>query len=177
MSRPPNRPPRELVQRREEQAWALRLRGRTEAQIAAELGITQGAVSKILRRVAAQALRRLTKEVALARAVQYGQLEHIASEAMRAWDRSLEDSVTTKETEGRPTERTTRTQCGNPALLGQVRAALADIRDLLGLNAPARSALPSLGDEELLRKVAPALKVVYVDPPEGVGSYPTERSA
>jgi transcriptional regulator with XRE-family HTH domain len=173
MRRPPNRPPRDLVQRREEQAWALRLQGRTEAEIAAALGVTQGAVSKILHRVERQALRRLTREAALLKVVQLAQLEHIVDEAMRAWAVSLEDSVTVQGFSDGKFIVTTRTQCGNPALLGQARGALADIRALLGLEAPARSALPAIPDEEL----APVLKVISADPPAGDESLPAVRIA
>jgi predicted transcriptional regulator len=164
----PKRPPREEVQRREEVAWALRVAGRTEAAIAQELGITQGAVSKILDRVSKAALRRLTREVELYKVVQLEQLEHIVSEAMRAWEVSKEDSVTVQGFSDGKFIVTTKTQCGNPAFLGQVRGALADIRDLLGLNTTATAQAPA-EPVKIVVEYRDALKKVYGEEPAPLG--------
>jgi hypothetical protein len=162
---PGNAPAREVSRQREQDAWTLRQEGRTEAAIAERLGVSQPAVSKMLRRVEARVLKDLSGRVGRMKAAQTAQLEHITSQAMRAWEVSLEDSVTVQATEGGAFVVTTKTQSGNPAHLGQARGALADIRAIWGLNAPARMAL---GDEELLQRATglmvefeKALKLVY----------------
>jgi hypothetical protein len=177
------RPTNEVARQREAEVWRLRRLGRhTMAEIAEELHISESAVCLILHRVEDRALTALTKEVGRIKAVQTAQLETAAAEAMRAWDRSLEDVETVKRvavgagadpegrrerlrlflervgadatdeqidvligalTEGAGEERleqTVKGQSGNPALLGQFREALADIRKIWGLDAPQKIA-------------------------------------
>lgn len=162
----PGKVPREVTRQRETEAWRLRQGCWTEARIAAELGVSQQAVSKILARVAARVLKELDELVEAEKVIQLDQLHEIAHQAMRAWERSLEDGVTVKETAGvgGGIETTTKGQSGNPALLAQARGALADIRDLLGLNAKAND-LSELSDEELLRRAGGVVRldVVFQD--------------
>jgi predicted transcriptional regulator len=44
-------PPRQVTEQRERRAWQLRQQGRKQREIAAELGITQQAVSLALKRI------------------------------------------------------------------------------------------------------------------------------
>lgn len=156
------RPPLQVTRNREKEAWELRQRFWTEQRIADHLGIERSTVSKMLDRVE----RRLAEELAQAalpiKSRQTAQLEHIASEAYEAWERSKEpaelERVVTAETsvvggalgDDGPVEVTlpaveTRTtneskgQTGDPAHLNTAMKALADIREIWGLDAPKKN--------------------------------------
>lgn len=146
--------PDQVARERERIAWSLRQRCWTEARIAAELGVSQPAVSKILARVEKRLLARLTKRADRVKARQTAQLEHITNEAMTEWERSKQDSETVKTTEegaeGVPsfttkTETTVKGQTGNPSLLAQAREAMADIRKIWGAEAPTKTDVTSAG--------------------------------
>lgn len=156
------RPPVQVTRNREKEAWELRQRFWTEQRIADHLGIERSTVSKMLDRVE----RRLAEQLAAAalpiKSRQTAQLEHVASEAYEAWERSkLEaelERVVTAETsvvggalgDDGPVEVTlpaveTRTtnerkgQTGDPAHLNTAMKALADIREIWGLDAPKKN--------------------------------------
>lgn len=84
---PSNVPP-SLVREREIRAWDLACRGRSQVAIAADLGITQAAVSQILKRVTQRYAKRLETEVEARKAVHTARLEYIVSEALDAWAES-----------------------------------------------------------------------------------------
>jgi transcriptional regulator with XRE-family HTH domain len=134
------RPPtREEVRQREETAWSLRQRGWSQQRIAAELGVSQPAVHKILRRVERRVLARLSHSVASVKARQAGQLEFLLDEAVQAWERSK--GKTTRETRReshriRETVRETRDSCGDIRFLAEARALLEAERDLWGIGDP-----------------------------------------
>jgi hypothetical protein len=91
----------------------------------------------MLRRTEDKVLKGLEDRAVIERVVQLDQLDHIFDEAMRAWERSLEDAVTVRtDAEGAVLERTVKGQSGNPALLARAMDALAAKRTLLGLDAP-----------------------------------------
>lgn len=145
-----NRPiPAEASAARRAEAWRLRTDElRTEADIAARLGVSQQAVSKMLAAIEREVLAELAEDVQQYKATQHARLEAIFHRAIRAFERSQQDAETVKtveaaETEGDPTTRketTIRGQAGDASLLAQARGALADQRDLWGLNAPAKIA-------------------------------------
>lgn len=97
--------PPEVVRDRERKAWDLRQRFWTEARIAQELGISQPAVSKILRRVETRLADRFAKRASRIKARQTAQLEVIATEAFDAWLHSKTPQLT---------ERTTKKAGGPP---------------------------------------------------------------
>lgn len=143
----------------------MRQKMHTEAEIAVELGITQSAVSQMLKRISSKVLDRLTSQAEEIKAAQTAQLEQIASESMRGWERSQ----TAAESERTVTEevmlegtqpdgakvqipsikqtitKTTEYQAGDPRFLDQARGALADIRDIWGLEAPKKKDITSGG--------------------------------
>src|SRR5205823_4360578 len=80
----------ETVRHREVVAWTSRKQGRTQGQIAEELGISQPAVSKILRRVDRRTLKRLERDVKLVKVKQAERLDELYQEAMWAWNDSKE---------------------------------------------------------------------------------------
>lgn len=122
----------------------LRRKCWTQERIATELGLARETVSRTLANLARAVARRLEDRAVVERVEQLDQLDLIADEALRAWERSLLDAETQKtveaaEVEGDPTtrrEKTVKGQSGNPALLARAMDALAAKRSLLGLDAP-----------------------------------------
>src|SRR5262249_54508846 len=76
---------REIVRGREQIAWGARQAGYTQWRIALALGISQPAVSKILRRVERRVLAGLEADVRAVKLKQSLQLEFIVDQALRAW--------------------------------------------------------------------------------------------
>ena len=99
----------------EQLAEAVRLQARcwTQSRIADALGVHQSTVSRALARHNDRILARLTRRSAATRGRQLEQLEWIVDQAVGAWELQTEEI--------------------NPALLREARAAMKDIRDLLGL--------------------------------------------
>lgn len=150
------KPKRSLTKAREARAWELSVRCKTTRQIAAILieeglgPITQQAVSLMLVRVGQRETAKLTEEVSAYKAKQAKLLEFLASESLDAWDRSMNpaterrvETVTIKARHGadqvdlpaKKVTRTTRWRDGDPRFLAEARAAAADIRRMLGLDA------------------------------------------
>jgi predicted transcriptional regulator len=135
-SRPPTR---EEVRQREETAWSLRQRGWSQLRIAAELGVSQPAVHKILRRVERRVLARLADSVESLKAKQSGQLEFLLDEAVQAWERSKGKTVRETKRESlwnRETVTETRDACGDPRYLAEARSILEAERRLWGIGVP-----------------------------------------
>lgn len=138
----------DIARMRERQAWELRAQFKTQAEIATIIGVDQTAVSKMLRRVNQQAQAQLAQEAASAKMMQVSQLEYIALEAMRAWERSKQASKATRiRTRTMGTSKTrkltdsaveTEMREGDTRYLQAAMKALSDIRDILGLNAPVK---------------------------------------
>lgn len=145
---------REVVLQREVNVWELRQKGWSQVRIAAHLELDQSTVSKILKRVSERALSELGDEVVNTKLTQVRVLEHIADEALQAWEASKQNNriVTQKVVrpgEGAkgldgqppqpsPTEVTQRVEDkdGDPRYLETAMKALADVRKILGADAP-----------------------------------------
>ena len=160
----PSKVPRALVVERETTAWTMACQGRTQYEIAAKLGISQPAVSQILKRVSTRVLKQLETEVAQRKALQNIRLEGIYAEAMDAWHESKQPKKKSRSKKlvaggGLTPEQLTAARDGVPLHVGQrtVReettneaatcdgnflflqtalAALADQRKLWGIDAP-----------------------------------------
>ena len=163
-----------MAREHERRAWGLRQRGRTQEQIAAELQITQQAVSKILARVSDRYLKQVEAKVGRIKAQQTAQLEQIVSESMDAWERSKKPqrtltTVTRTGAEGQTSEQTTQQaveQVGDVAYLDQARAALADLRKVWGIDAPQK--VEHSGEmTQILEYPAPDEPDETPDPPVG----------
>lgn len=157
--------PRSRISSREMRALELSVQGFTQIEIAAELGVTQAAVSKILNRVETRVLKDRMALVDRLKTQQTLRLEHLYREGMRAWERSKSDSTRRRQrklqdgTKEGPTiaELVVETEHGNPQFLEVARKALADERKLWGLNrpeamnveAPRPNPYADLNDEEL----------------------------
>jgi DNA-binding CsgD family transcriptional regulator len=128
---------KEVTLAREAQIWALRLKGHTQVRIAGELGIHQGTVSKILGRVSTRVARQLHREIAQRKAEQVFQLEHVAQEAMEAWERSKRAATVVQKRTAAGEDTTimdVTSQVGDPRFLETAIAALADIRKVLDMD-------------------------------------------
>lgn len=153
--------PRTRIVERQRVAVERALAGDSQYQIAALLGISQPAVSKILRRADDQTLQDLRERGLRVKGRQVLQLEHIRAEAMAAWHRSKTDAVRKRQRRsdgaGAGTsvaEVVTEAQHGDPRYLAEARNALTDQRKLLGLDAPQQLHLDAgpfahLTDEQL----------------------------
>jgi hypothetical protein len=165
---PSNVPP-SLVREREIRAWDLACRGRSQVAIAADLGITQSAVS-------------LETEVEARKAVHTARLEYIVSEALDAWAESKKPRQKSRSrktvipvnlaaaAENQPLVggasvpvreevlKEAVTMVGDVSYLSVALQADAELRKLHGINAPKRfdvshrvRPLEQHSDEELAR--------------------------
>jgi predicted transcriptional regulator len=133
------------IRTRELRALELATLGWSQHQIAADLGISQAAVSKSLKRIELRVLRDLTETVERQKARQTLRLEHLFAEAMAAWEQSKTDSTRRRQrktqagtggTGATVAEIVTENQHGDPRYLDEARKALADHRKIWGLDAP-----------------------------------------
>jgi hypothetical protein len=117
----------------------------SQHQIAADLGISQAAVSKLLKRIETRVLRELAETVERQKARQTLRLEHQYAEAMRAWEESKVDTTRKRQrkthggsggTDATVAEVVVENQHGDPRYLEVARKALADVRKVWGLDAP-----------------------------------------
>lgn len=145
----------------------------TEAQIAEELGVTQQAVSLILKRQAAKLATAFADQAANIRATQTAQLEHLAAEAAAAWERSKlnaeSERTVTEEIQFKTDEeqfgdggelvrrkkifvpavkvvvtKTSEGQAGDPRFISEARGALSDIRKIWGLEAATKTEITGI---------------------------------
>jgi DNA-binding CsgD family transcriptional regulator len=135
--------PRRRIQARELQVLELFLAGRTQHQIAATVGISQAAVSKILQRIEERALTDLSNRVERQRARQTLRLEYIVNASMRAWHASQTDRLRKRQRKtdadgvaATVAELVSENRHGDPRYLAEARAALKDLRAIWGLEAP-----------------------------------------
>jgi hypothetical protein len=82
------RPHPNVTALREVKAWSLRARGWTETRIAVELGVNQSSVSRMLERIEARELARMSASVERTKVVHHAQLDHVIEESLDAWYRS-----------------------------------------------------------------------------------------
>jgi transcriptional regulator with XRE-family HTH domain len=133
------------IRTRELRAMELTVLGWSQHQIAADLGVSQAAVSKILRRVEERVLRELRAVVEHQKVRHTWRLEHLFAEAMRAWGDSKADTTRRRQRKSQDgsggagttvAEIVSENQHGDPRFLEEARKALADHRKLWGLDAP-----------------------------------------
>jgi hypothetical protein len=137
---------------REVRAAQLDLEGRSQHAIAQELGISQPAVSKMLKRVADRLLADVAWQVDRQRARQTLRLEFIYSEAIQAWRASQQEGQRRRQRRtdsahggqgSTVAELISENRCGDPRFLDEARRALGDLRSLWGVNAPERLSIQS----------------------------------
>lgn len=150
----------------------------TQRRIADELGISQGTVSQTISDYVALAGTKeaLGQAASRMQAIHIAKLEHIASQAMEAWElskqpkRRMSKKSGTKSTPARgrkpaaeevseESSATQEDQTGQPAYLMAAMKALADARAIAGADAPTKSigavfgAGPLPGDNELTKRI------------------------
>ena len=137
--------PRTRIRTREFRAIELAVLGWSQQQIATDLGISQAAVSKLLKRVEERILRELAEAIERQKARQTLRLEHQYAEAMRAWEQSKADATRKRQrktqggaggSDSTVAEVVVQNQHGDPRYLEVARKALADVRKVWGLDAP-----------------------------------------
>jgi Mn-dependent DtxR family transcriptional regulator len=131
----------ETIRYRETYAHKRRLERATQWEIANELGISQAAVSKILRRIDRRILRQMEADVQLVKVRQSRRLNDLYEEALYGWRESLgvEWKDTSRSGERAEKVESSRTRSGDPRFLAAALAVLESERRLWGLsgNAPA----------------------------------------
>jgi hypothetical protein len=158
---------KEQQREREARVWKLRNIGYTHERIADEIGVDKSTITKMLQRLSLKASKALITEVVEEKYAQIGMLRHVVEESFDGWERSKQSAkVMTTRTPTRqagegapaakPTDATVRVsdQDGDTRYLTEARAALADIRKLMGLDSPSKLMsinLDSLTDEQLQR--------------------------
>jgi predicted transcriptional regulator len=137
--------PRARIIDRQLRAWELAIVGRSQRAIALELGVSQSAVSKILRRVGRQRSHELEQLAAQQLGLDVDRLDYVFREAADAWEKSKTESSRRRQQRtqrdgpaaagaGASTtiaEAIVSTREGDPRFLSQARAAVADRRALL----------------------------------------------
>ena len=155
--------PQRRIRLREAQVLDRYLTGQSQYQIASGVGISQPAVSKILRRLEDRQLADLGLKRDRQRAQQTMHLRFLYAQAMGAWQASQEDGERRRQrkTSSRAgggdqtvAELVSENRHGDPRFLETARRILADVRGLWGVNAPERLAVEgrvvgALADSEL----------------------------
>lgn len=180
---------------RERRAVELAVLGSTQHDIAAELRISQAAVSKLLARVDERALADMSSTVARQKVRQSQRLERVFAESMRAWERSKEDTTKRRQRQsgreggaggGNQTiaEVVVETKHGDPRYLETARKAMTDMRSIWGLDAPQQVDIThsdpyeNLTDEELQQRIAQQealLRSHDTDPSDPTGIMTSRR--
>ena len=137
--------PRARIRTRELRTLELATLGWSQHQIAADLGISQAAVSKILKRIELRVLRELNETVDRQKARQTVRLEYLFAQAIAAWGQSKSDTTRRRQRRTQAgagaagatvAEIVTENQHGDPRYLDEALKALADQRKIWGLDAP-----------------------------------------
>ena len=138
----------EITTERENQIWELRQKCWTQERIAKEIGISQPAVAKTLKRLSDRYYQELMEDIKTAKANQITQLEHISDEAMQSWEKSKGTTYINKKGD------TPFVFAGDSKFLMTAMKAKEDIRKIMGADAPTKSFnynkdITSMSDEEL----------------------------
>jgi predicted transcriptional regulator len=149
----------------------LAIDGWSQHEIAADLHVSQAAVSKMLQRADERALRDLTTTIERQKVRQTQRLERVIREATRAWEQSKGEATRRRQrkrardgdSDGAETvaEVVVDTRHGDPRYLDAIRKALADVRKVWGLDAPQQVAVHDgrrpfdhLSDADLLAELS-----------------------
>lgn len=127
----------------------MRSRGYTLEEIADELGIATGNVSRLLSKLNDRALKANVSKVARTKVEQTQILWHSVSQAMRAWEASKEPLQRVRQLDDGSTVTEVVRREGNPTYLHTVFKALADIRSIWGLDVAPATVDPIQGIAQL----------------------------
>jgi DNA-binding MarR family transcriptional regulator len=187
---------KEITQHHEMRAFELRQQLWTHERIAKELGVERSTVTKMLKRINKRYSDKLEDEVKRIRAEHTLHLEHMADEAMQAWLASKQPAKDARRRKtvrrGEEEENRVQTQNADPRFLAEARAALADIRDIWGADAPSKLAPTDptgekefgqdagISDEQRAARIAAlfdAARTRRAGPAAGDGQTPMEAAA
>lgn len=134
------------VRLRELRATELHLEGQSQHQIAKALGVSQPAVSKMIRRIEDRTLADIAWRIDRQRARHSLRLEFIYGESIRAWRASQQDGLRKRQRrtqsgkgdDSTVAELVSENRHGDPRFLDEARRALLDLRSLWGVDAPER---------------------------------------
>ena len=139
--------PRRVIRQREHQVLTLTEQGWRQEAIADHLGITQAAVSKILRRVDERALRVVADQVAYLKMRGTRHLEYLSREGRWGWEQSKQGRVRRRQTKGARADGTPVVtqdvvidEHPDPRMLDQARKAEEALAALFGLTGSTSSA-------------------------------------
>lgn len=130
----------------ERRAWELCVvREMSQYEAAQELGVTQSAVSKAIKRLEQQVIAENRGRVMAQKVRQSAKLDHVYREALKSWEKSKQLAIkrrkTTKGTGPSADEQAMveqKEQSGDARFLAEARGALSDQRKLWGLDAPTK---------------------------------------
>ena len=181
--------PRRRVRLREVQVLDRYVTGQSQDQIASALGVSQPAVSKILRRLEDRQLADLGVKRDRQRAQHTMHLRFLYAQAIGAWQASQEDGERRRQRQttggasgGAQTvaELVSENRHGDPRFLESARKILADVRALWGVDAPERVAVEgrlagALADgeldAELVRQIGLVQRLLAPEPPVSVAVH------
>jgi DNA-binding MarR family transcriptional regulator len=170
----------------------LSIQGKFQTEIAAELQISQPAVSKLLRRVEDRLAAEMAGTFRRLRVRTFAKFEHIYAEAIQAFERSKlpqnqrrqrKKILGTGQDESTIAELVTHEGSGDPRHLEVARRALGDLTKLAGLDTipitavATTSELPELTTQEIearLRRIAAQLWPDLVPGQNGLASPPID---
>lgn len=122
--------------------------GESQVELAAACKLSQQTVSHWVQQINTWLVPQFINSVREIRCQHTEHLTYIFREAMKGWERSKEDAVTTVSESGSGSGEdggswnkegtTTRGQVGNPSFLAEARAALREIREMWGADSPKR---------------------------------------
>jgi transcriptional regulator with XRE-family HTH domain len=159
--------PKAIIVEREATVWEWSCRGLRQRAIAERVGISQAAVSKILRRVQRRVEARMAETHARMEAQHVDRLEHLLAAALDGWEasrtdrtrrrqRRVEGSAGSEAQDRMAAEIVVETRAGDARLLREARETIALLMTIAppvppSADAPAPSAerLRTLSDEEL----------------------------
>lgn len=139
---------------RRQEVWDLRCQGWTQQRIADQLEVNQSTISRDLAFMRERVMDRMEEDIVQTKVEQVWQLEYMINELFEAWRKSKEAarSVSRMKDEGggsgfiakgKGGERTNTTvsdRTGKVSYLREARNAMADIRKILGADAPIKIA-------------------------------------
>ena len=152
---------------------------RSLRDVGQEFGLSHERIRQIVNTVEKHLLTDMKEEMHAHRVRHTFRLEQIGIEAMAAWERSKSNIEIIKSTENKNgdkvTERTIKSQIGDPRFLDVARAAMLDIRKMWGINEGPNDN-DSLNQEQ---DKGPIVQMVFMDAigPDSKIRYPKVNKA
>ena len=163
-------PPKRTPFQREESLHriaSLYLQQWTQAEIAREVGLSQGMISNDLKLIQKRWREETAFNLDEAKSMELARLDTLEREYWAAWERSKSERAKKRQEtdgkakDGKPNVKKLSIQMeqrdGNPAFLDGVRNCIADRRKLLGLDAPTKSELTGANGGAL------TVRIIYDD--------------